>query len=207
MLSQRKMFPSARTRSPQPPPDPDAADQCPKPHAQHTQEPHVGTHRQPHLQRVDTGPRRGPQGLRVDGIHRLVDGIKAALDLGRGVIQALGRDDLPAGHQTEAGFENSGNEKPHRHQRPQGADHPSRSLLQQRPRQDHRQHHKACRIAGVQNVKKQLGHGHTSSKVSIIRRISSISARDRLRRRVKAARNPGRLPEKVSSTNRSDCMA
>ena len=192
---------------PQPPPDPDAADQCPKAHNQRAQEPHIGKHRQPHLQRVDTGPRRGPQGLGVDGVHRLVDGIKAALDLGRGVIQALGRDDLPAGHQTEAGLQNSGNEKPHRHQGPQGADHPPGSLLQRKPRQDHRQHHKACRIAGVQDVKKQLGHGHTSSKVSIIRRISSISARDRLRRRVKAARNPGRLPEKVSSTNRSDCMA
>ena len=188
------------------PPDPVTGDHRPQAHDHHTQHPDVGEHRQPDLQGIDTGTRCRSERFGIHGVYNVVHDRHAAVNDGGLVKEAFGWDDLRAGDQTEGGFE-AAEDQPQGHQRPEGADHPPGRFLQKQPCQYHAQHHPDGGNAGVQHIEKQIGHGHTSSKVSIIRRISSISALDRDRRRVKAARNDGRFPEKFSSTNRSDCMA
>ena len=185
---------------------PEDGDASPDSHGSHAQNPKIGEDRQPDLEGIDTGARCGAQGFGIDGIYEPVNGVDAAFDGGGLVEKAIRRDQLGAGDQAEGGFQTA-EEQPQGDQRPQRTDQTAGGFFQEQPGDDHSKHHPGGGEAQIQDAQEQVGHGHTSSQESIILRISSISAADRLRRLVKAARNEGRLPEKVSSTKRSDCMA
>ena len=107
----------------------------------------------------------------------------------------------PTGNDAGSMFRQPGAQKTKQNHQPQGIGDPARRFLQEKPGSQHSWNHNAGDQTHVQNLIKDLLHANALLCASISRSNSSISRSDSFWCLVKAARNWGRDPPKLWSTN------